>query len=202
MSTGSSSTPHDEEILNVFRERGADTGLPTGTGVEQLPIQRRATQLRLGDLADEGRLVIEVDGKPKMWRLADREPTEPVRHPKVATAEQWASYASDVASGCILYGTAALGAAGFVMSSHVLGKTDSVALPLFQDAEIVALATVVGSSGRSCAYWRSSGRCFRSGCRVSLTATSTILLALTSELGDDPIERSVATVYQGPLWWK
>jgi len=145
-SVSGSSSPHDEEILNVFRERAAET-LTTGEVAGELPIGQRATQNRLGALAEETRLVVEVDGKPKVWRLSDEEPAEPVRHPKIAEAERYASRASDAGRAFTLYGTASLAAAGFVMSYHVLAQTPTVSLPLFPNAGTVAVAAVVGVGG-------------------------------------------------------
>lgn len=140
----------DEEILNVFREKLEDPHsdtLTTDDLAEELDVVSRTAQDYVRTLEQDNHLVLESEGKPNHWQLADTEPSEPVYDPRLAKAKRRANMAHIVGNWSVLIGIAVYASVGFITSNHVFTDVVGMSLPLIdgQDAVIAALTGFSGS---------------------------------------------------------
>lgn len=138
---------NEEAVLNVFRGRyPEEETLTTADLEEELSVKRRTVQNYVNDLKKKNRLVLESEGKPNHWRLADTEPTEPVYSDRLAKAKRRGKQAGRIGELAFLLAIGTLAAAGLVTSNHVFAKAIGVYLPLI-DADTVAVAVTTGVLG-------------------------------------------------------
>lgn len=137
----------DERILNVFREHLPDTNtLTTKDLAEELSIHNRTAQNYVNDLKVKNRLVLESEGKPNHWRLADTEPVKPVYSARLARTKRRANQAAKVGRTMFLLGVSILAASGLVTSNHVYAEAIGIYIP-FLNANAAASAVVTGVIG-------------------------------------------------------
>jgi hypothetical protein len=139
---------HDEEILNVFRERLPEDGtLTTKDLEEELSIDTRAIQKRVKNLNKKDKLTLDTEGKPNHWRLADTEPTAPVYDIRLGKAKRLANRASKYGRALFAVSVGVLAAAGLITSNHIFGQAVNLYLPLFDTSgAVIAVAAGVGGT--------------------------------------------------------
>jgi len=144
----SSSSADDEEVLNIFRELDEpyEDTLTTDELADELPVGKRAVQGYVKELEKENKLVLEHEGKPNHWRLANTEPEEPVYDPQVGQAKRWGNKARFIGNWVTLFGIAILAATGILTSNHILSLAVDFGLPM-ADAETAVTAGLVGVVG-------------------------------------------------------
>lgn len=140
-------TPDDERVLNVFRERFPyDQTLTTEEVAEELSVHQRTAQNYVNDLHEKNRLVLDSEGKPNHWRLAETEPVEPVYSAPLANAKRRGKQAAKVGRLLFLVAVSTLAAAGLVTSNHIYANAVGVYLPLF-DTGAASTAVITGVLG-------------------------------------------------------
>jgi len=144
----SSSSADDKQVLNIFRELDEpyEDTLTTDELVDELPVGKRAVQGYVKELEKDNKLVLEHEGKPNHWKLADTEPAEPVYDPRVGKAKRWANKARFIGNWVTLFGIAILAATGILTSNHILSLAVDFGLPM-ADAETAVTAGFVGVAG-------------------------------------------------------
>ncbi|WP_318570662.1 hypothetical protein [Salinigranum marinum] len=146
MPTSASSTsrsPHREEILNVFRESDKPT-LTVQDLVPEFSVGERAMQNHVNELHEDGYLVLETDGRPNHWRLADSEPQEPVYRTELATAKRWGRQSVAFGQSVFMIAISVMAAGGLVMSYHVFARGMAIRIPVVQDVSAAVTAAWAG----------------------------------------------------------
>ncbi|WP_254807391.1 helix-turn-helix transcriptional regulator [Natronosalvus amylolyticus] len=132
-----------EEILNVLREADGDT-LTTPEIEQALPIGIRATQKKVRELEEMGRLVLDREGNTNRWRLADTEPQKPVYHPAIADAKRKRAKAYELGDKAFIIGIGLGSAAGIVMAYHVFFLQIGADVPILSQPTLPFTASVFG----------------------------------------------------------
>lgn len=137
----------NREILNVFRKRHPEKEtLTTDDLAEALSVENRTAQNYVRRLEDEGHLVLQAEGKPNHWRLADNEPKEPVYVEELAIAKRRGNQALELGKNLFIVGIGVLAAAGLITSNHLFAEAFNIYLPVI-DADAASTAVVVGVFG-------------------------------------------------------
>lgn len=140
-------SPNDEEILNVFRVRHPkEETLTTEDLAETLSCKQRTAQNYVKSLESEGRLVLESEGKPNHWRLAESEPFEPVYKEEVAKAIRLGNKASKLGTDLFVFGIGFLATAGLFTSNYIVADSLGIRLPLVTTGT-VSVASLIGALG-------------------------------------------------------
>ena len=110
------SSPTDEDVLNVFRELDEpyEDTLTTDELTEELPVEKRAVQDYVKDLESKNRLVLEYEGKPDHWRLSRTEPSDPAYDKRLGKAKRWGNKAKFIFNWTTLFGIGILAAVGII----------------------------------------------------------------------------------------
>lgn len=130
-------SPDDEEILDVFRqaEDPYEETLTTDELKESLGVERRTAQNYVNRLYEENRIVLDTEGKPNLWKLADTEPAEPDLDPQLIKAKRWGNIASKIALSLLIVAVGVLAAAGLITSNQLYAEAFQIYLPLLDPAD-------------------------------------------------------------------
>lgn len=135
-----------KRVLNYFREEHPEM-VTTDEIADEFGCTPRAAQNYVNHLREKGRIVVEKDGKPKHWGMADLEPKEPEYDPQLLRAKRWGNIARHLANRMVLPGVAFAGAAGVVQSNYFFADMAGFSIPFLDVIGTVVVTTFFGVVG-------------------------------------------------------
>lgn len=135
-----------KRVLNYFREQHPET-VTTDDLADEFDCTPRSAQNYVNQLQEQGRIIVEKDGKPKHWALSEFEPTEPEYDPQLMVAKRWGNIVRRLANYMVVPGIGFVGAAGVVQSNYFFAAMAGVSVPFLHVDSALFMATVFGVVG-------------------------------------------------------